>query len=88
MIAPGIVYLLCAAASILCATVLLLKHRRSRIRLLFWSGLCFVGFAIGNVLLVVDLVILPTETNLIVVRTIPTLAGLACLLYGLVMEDI
>lgn len=87
MIAPTLVYLLCAAASVLCATVLLLKYARSHVNLLFWSGICFAGFAVGNVLLFVDLVVLPQGINLIVIRTVPTLFGLCCLLWGLVMED-
>ena len=87
MIAPSLVYLLCAAASVLCASVLLLKYRSSRVNLLFWSGICFVGFAVGNVLLFIDLVLLPERIDLIVIRTLPTLIGLCCLLWGLVMED-
>lgn len=87
MIAPSLVYLLCAAASVLCATTLLLKYKRSHVNLLFWSGICFVGFGVGNVLLFVDLVVLPESINLIVVRTLPTLIGICCLLWGLVMED-
>ena len=87
MIAPTIVYLLCAVTSVLCASVLLYNYRRRHVSLLFWSGICFVGFAVGNVLLFVDLVLLSDSINLIVIRTVPTLAGLCCLLWGLVKED-
>jgi len=43
----------------------------------------FSGFALGNVLLVMDLVVLP-EQDLTIYRSLPVLAGLAVLLYGLV----
>jgi hypothetical protein len=54
------VYFLCAATSIACAWLLFRGYRASKTRLLFWSSLCFVGLAMNNVLLVVDLVLLPS----------------------------
>jgi hypothetical protein len=52
----AIVYLLCSASSILCA--ILLMRRRGH-RLLFLSGLCFVGLALNNVILFVDVILVP-----------------------------
>src|SRR5688500_18179078 len=49
-----IIYVLCALTSGLCAVLLLRGYARSRARLLFWSGLCFVGLALNNFLLVLD----------------------------------
>lgn len=83
----SIVYLLCAVASVLCATALLYKFRKTRVRLLFWSGICFVGFAVSNVLLFIDLVILSKDVNLLFFRTLPTLVGLGSLIWGLVWES-
>ena len=80
------VYMLCALTSILCAALLLLKWRASRVRLLFWSALCFVGLALNNVMLFVDLIIVP-KIDLSVVRTMPALIGLALLLWGFVWES-
>lgn len=79
------VYVLCASTSALCAVLLLRGYARSRVRLLLWSGLCFVGLAINNTLLFVDVRILP-ETDLSIVRTVPAVVGIAILIYGLVWE--
>jgi hypothetical protein len=77
------VYLLCAAASVLCAVLLLAAHRRSRAPLLYWSGLCFAGLAVNNLLLFVDLVVVP-HVDLGLWRSGIALASLAVLIYGLV----
>ncbi len=79
------VYLLCAATSLACAVLLWRGYRQSRARLLLWSALCFVGFFLNIVLLVID-VQLVRELDLSVWRSLPAAAGLACLIYGLVWE--
>lgn len=80
-----IVYLLCAATSSLCAWLLLRGYWRSQTRLLFWSGLCFLGLAVNNAMLVSDLIIFP-DVDLSTLRTVPAVIGLGLLLYGLVWE--
>lgn len=80
------VYLLCAATSIVCAVLLLRGYRISKTKLLFWAGLCFLGLAINNVILFVDLIILP-EIDLFAWRTVPAVAGMVILLYGLIWES-
>lgn len=80
-----IVYGLCALTSVLCAILLLRGYLRSRVRLLLWSGLCFTGLALNNILLFIDVRVLP-ETDLSVVRTIPAVAGIAVLVYGLIWD--
>ena len=85
--AAQIVYLLCALTSVACAVLLLRGYQRSRVRLLLWSGLCFAGLALNNALLVVDRVLLPTQVDLSVVRSVPALVGLLCLLYGLIWDE-
>jgi hypothetical protein len=80
-----IVYALCALTSIACAWLLLRGYARTRFRLLLWSGLCFVGLALNNILLFIDLRVLP-DTDLSLVRTFPTLVGVGLLLYGLLLE--
>jgi hypothetical protein len=80
-----VVYLLCGVTSIVCAILLLRGYRRSRTGLLFWSSLCFVGLAVNNVLLFVDLVIVPT-TDLSDLRGLIALAAMMTLLFGLVWE--
>ena len=79
------VFLLCALTSLACATLLLRAYARRHSRLLLWSGLCFVGLALNNGLLVVDRLILP-EVDLSVWRQVPAVGGIALLLYGLVWD--
>jgi hypothetical protein len=80
-----IVYALCALTSLACAVLLLRGYLRSRAGLLLWSGLCFVGLAANNVILLVDKRVVPTM-DLSLWRSLPALAGVAILLYGLVWE--
>ena len=80
------VYLLCAAMSLLCAVLLLRGYRQSRARLLFWSAMCFVGLTANNLLLFVDLIVLPTA-DLSWFRTATALGSLVVLVGGLVWES-
>ena len=79
------VYALCALTSIACAVLLLRGYLRSKVRLLLWSGLCFAGLALNNVVLFVDVRVLP-ETDLSLLRTLPAVAGILILIYGLIWE--
>jgi hypothetical protein len=81
----SIVYLLCAAAALWCAVLLLRAYRRVGARLLLWSGICFGCLTLNNALAAVDIVLLP-GVDLFVVRNLSALAGIVALLYGLVME--
>jgi hypothetical protein len=80
------VYVLCALTSLACAILLLRAYQARAVRLLLWSGLAFVGFAIGNVMLVIDRVITGPEVDLGIWRSLPVLAGLAVLIYGMVWD--
>jgi hypothetical protein len=80
------VYLLCAATSVGCAVLLFKGYRSSRTRLLFWASLCFLGLAINNVMLFIDLILLP-DIDLFWWRTTPALAGMLILLYGVIWES-
>jgi hypothetical protein len=82
----GIVYLLCAATCLLCAVMLFRGYARTRVRLLFWSGLCFSGLVLDNVMLYVDLVVVP-DISLTIWRKVPGLISLALLVFGLVWES-
>lgn len=79
------VYLLCAVTSVACAVLLLRAYLRTRTRLLLWSGLCFAGLALNNVVLVVDLIVVP-DTDLSTWRLVPAAAGMVLLVYGLVWD--
>jgi hypothetical protein len=80
----AVVYLLCALTSLGCAVLLLRGYRRSRARLLLWSGLCFAGLFLNNALLVLSTRV---GADLSVVRSFPAVVGVALLLYGLVFES-
>jgi hypothetical protein len=71
--------------SLLCAGLLMRAYMRSRTKLLFWCAIGFGGLAIENVVLFIDLVVLPT-TDLSLVRHGAALAGLMCMLYGLIWD--
>ena len=79
------VYSLCALTSLLCALMLLRAFWRGGPVLLLWSGLCFVGLAVNNALLFVDLVLVPGHA-LFTWRSVASLAGIAVLVYGLIMD--
>ena len=80
-----LIYALCVLTSTACAVLLLRGYRRNRVRLLLWSGLCFTGLALNNLILFIDLRVVP-ETDLSVWRTIPALIGVVLLLYGMIAE--
>ncbi len=82
---PEMVYILCGLTSVGCAALLLRQYRRTRTSLLFWSAGCFVCFALTNVLLFIDLVMLP-NTDLSILRGLITLAGVVMLLVALILE--
>jgi hypothetical protein len=83
---PGGVYILCAVTSCLCSILLWRGYRRSGVKMLFWSALCFFGLTIDNVLLYVDVVIIP-EIDIAIWRRIPGLLALMALIYGLVWDS-
>jgi hypothetical protein len=80
------IYALCALTALVCAVLLLRAYGRTRMRLLFWSGLCFAGLTASNVLLVLDKIVLPL-VNLSTARLAAALIALLLLIYGLVMEE-
>jgi hypothetical protein len=79
------VYVLCAAASIACAWLLLRGYLAGRSKLLLWSTLCFTGLALNNVLTVVDLVFVP-QTDLGLWRSAIALASEMLMVYGLILQ--
>jgi hypothetical protein len=69
------IYILCAVTSSAAAWLLLRQYRRGRTRLLLWSSVGFVGLAANNVLVYVDLVIVPAN-DLALVRAMAAAVGL------------
>jgi hypothetical protein len=81
-----VVYMLCAITSVACATLLIRRYRAQPTRLLMWSALCFAGFAINNVMMFIDLVVVP-QIDLSLLRSGMALLSVVLLLLGLLWED-
>lgn len=82
----SVTYGLCIGVAIICAWMLLAAWRRERHRLLFWSGLCFLGFSMNNLLLLLDKVVYP-DVDLSIYRAIVGFASITVLLFGLIWDD-
>ncbi|MGH9523174.1 MAG: DUF5985 family protein [Terriglobales bacterium] len=80
------VYILCAVTSIVCAVLLFNGYRASQTPLLFWASVCFSGLALHNVILFVDIILMP-NIDLFYLRTGMALMSMLVLLYGLVWES-
>ena len=85
MLQPA-VYLLCFATSLACLLLLTRSYLRTGSRLLLWSALAFVGFALNNLLVFVDLILLPETIDLLPLRHLTSLAALGVLLYGFIWD--
>lgn len=83
---PTIVYLLCFVTSAICATLLGRAYRRSAARVLLWSAICFGFLAANNLVLVIDLVLLPEAVTLTLPRHLLSLAAVSTLIFGFVWD--
>jgi Family of unknown function (DUF5985) len=77
--------LLAALTSLSCTALLFRAYSRVGLRLLLWSALCFVCLSANNILLFVDLVVLP-QIDLRAYRLSASLIGVLFLLYGFITE--
>ncbi len=80
-----VVYILGFIVCFACSALLLRGYRRSRQALLLWSGLCFVGLGISNVLVFLD-AILPPQMDLYPARLLSAVVSMSLLVYGLIWE--
>lgn len=87
MAMSSVIYLLCAFTAMLCTWLLLRSYRKNGYRLLLWSGLCFAGLSVNNLLLILDRIVFPTSVDLSTWRLLSALAALLPLLYGLIWEE-
>ncbi|HEY1144668.1 MAG TPA: DUF5985 family protein [Sphingomicrobium sp.] len=84
---PAVVYILCFLTSGLCAWMLGRSYRKSRVRLLLWSSICFGFLAANNLVLVLDLVVWPSEEiDLRLPRVLLALAAVVSLIWGFVWD--
>jgi Family of unknown function (DUF5985) len=80
------VYILSALISLACAVLLLRSYMQTRTGLLLWAAVCFLGLTLNNTLLFIDKVVV-TDVDLSLWRTIPALAGVLALVFGLLWES-
>ncbi len=81
-----IVYAVGVLTSMACAVLLLRGYVRGKQKLLFWSGLCFAGLALSNLLIFVDLVLVP-NLDLYRYRLATAAFATGLLVYGLIWES-
>jgi hypothetical protein len=81
-----IIYILCALTSAGCTFLLFGRYRKTRVSLLFWSAVAFLAFTLTNILLYIDLILVP-DIDFVVVRNSITLVGAIVLLYGLIRNS-
>ena len=82
-----LLFLLAALTCIACTVLLFRGYAASASRLVLWTAFCFVGLSVNNLLLFFDLAVFIEEFDLRVYRHLAALAGLACLLYGFIVES-
>lgn len=80
-----LMFAICALTALSCAVLLMKSYLQTRHRLLLWSGLCFLGLTLNNVLVILDRVFLP-HIDLSVLRLSTTLVAVLLLLYGLIAD--
>lgn len=81
------VYFLCALTSVACATFLFRGFRKSHSRLLLWSSLSFGLLAFNNIVLFVDVILLPNlDFGGIYLRNASGALAGSLLLFGLIWE--
>lgn len=81
----SVVYVLCALVALSCGVLLLRAYARSRMRLLLWSGLCFLGLTISNLLVFLDLRVF-SSLDLYPWRLATATVAMLILLFGLIWE--
>lgn len=80
-----VLYVVAIVTSLGCMLLLFRAYAASKMRLLLWSALCFVGLTVSNLVLFIDVLVLP-DMDLRPLRLGATLIGLSFLLYGFVWE--
>lgn len=82
---PPIIYALCLISSAICAWLLMRSFARTGTRLLLWSAVCFLLLAGNNLLVVIDLLLIPS-VDLSIMRHLCTFAAISILLFGFIWE--
>jgi hypothetical protein len=62
------------------------SYRAGHARVLLWCAVCFIGLALSNVLLVVDLIVVP-QIDLSLLRTGTAAIAMGLLVFGLIWRS-
>jgi hypothetical protein len=81
----SVVYALCAATSLVCFTLLVRSYVNNKMKLIFWSAVCFFFLAIQNIILFIDLSMV-SQVDLTLWRTLAGFVGCSSLLFALIWE--
>ena len=79
-------YILCALTALACAVLLLRGYLRTGLRLLLWSGVCFAGLTLENMILFLDMEVIH-QLDLSGLRNSISLLSVLALLVGLVWNS-
>jgi hypothetical protein len=82
-----VLFLLAIITSLACTVLLFRGYMRTGLRILMWSALCFVCLTINNLLLFIDVILLPSTIDLRVFRHATALVGMLFMLYGFIVES-
>jgi hypothetical protein len=82
-----LLFLVALLTSLACCVLLFRAYLQSRLQILLWSALCFVGLTVNNLLVFVDLVVLPDAIDLRIYRNAAALVGMLFMLYGFIRES-
>lgn len=82
---PTAVYILCFITSSACAWLLARSYWRTGTRLLLWSAICFLLLAGNNLIVVLDMLILPAW-DLRILRLGLSLGAVGVLLFGFIWD--
>jgi hypothetical protein len=82
---PTAVYALCFVTSSACAVLLTRNYFRTGVRLLLWSGICFILLAANNLTVILDLLVIP-QVDLQIARLAFSLMAVSVLLFGFIWD--
>ena len=80
-----ILTLMALLTSLTCTVLLFRSYFSTRVGILLWTALCFVGLTLNSLVLFVDVVLLP-GVDLRVMRLFASLAGMLFLIFGFMRE--
>ena len=79
------IYVLCFLSSLAASGLLMRAYFATHQRILLWTGLGFVFICLNNLLLIVDLLVIP-DTDMSPIRHVTTLVGASLIVFGLVWD--